>query len=396
MTGYLTQWAPTDFSLRKFRRKVESDGLDSGLIAASELLAKNTIGRPVFDRLVDYCIVHTISRAELPKTSSEIYFVNSDSESKTSPLEPPFVAEVGSGYVFPLTGLAVTDQLEIVEESVAPPSQARQFPMAALSRHCFFDDFPVGRSLLCSDNEYVSTAARRLETASPLSPRYPNYYHWMIETVPRIRYLRAYEAQTGNDVTLLIPDDLPSWADETLTLLNWPESKIERSTSSVYHINRLLIPSFPEHFVEDYRWVRRQILDNASTMELPIEPNKNIFISRSNAVERRIVNENEIMEMLSKYNFELVRLEKNTLSQNSKIFNNSDIIVGPHGAGLTDLIFCTDSTVVELFGSKIKPPYERLASVLNVEYTSLKCTPKSTDIVVCPEQLESKIEEIIE
>lgn len=396
MMEHFTQWAPTDFSFRKFRRKVESDGLNSALIAACELLAKNTIGRPLFDQLVNYGIVRTISRSELPKTSSEIYFVNSDSESKTSRLKPPFVAEVGSGYVFPLTGLAVTDQLEILEESVAPPNQSRQFPMAALSRHCFFDDFPVGRSLLRSDNESINTAAQRLETASPLSPRFPNYYHWMIETVPRIRYLRAYEARTGNDVTLLIPDDLPSWADETLTLLEWPEPKIERGTSSVYHIDRLLIPSFPELFVKDFRWIRQQIINKTSTVQPPIKPDKNIFISRSNAIERRIVNETEIMEMLSKYDFELVRLEEHSLSQNSKIFSNSDIIIGPHGAGLTDLIFCTDSTVVELFGSKVKPPYERLASVLNVEYTSLECTPKSTDIFVNSERLESKIKRIIE
>lgn len=396
MRKHLAQWAPTDFSFRKFKRKVESDGLDSALVAAGELLAKNTIGRPVFDRLVDYGIIQTVSRSELTKTSSEIYSVSSGSESNSSPLDPPFVAEVGSGYVFPMTGLAVTNQLKILEESVASPSHARQFPMAALSRHCFFDDFPVGRSLLSSDNESLSTAARRLEMASPLSPRYPNYYHWMIETVPRIRYLRAYEAQTGNDVTLLIPDDLPSWAEETLTLLEWPESKIERGISSVYCIDWLLIPSFPELLAEDYQWVRRQILDGTSTVQSPIDSDKNIFISRSNTIERRIVNETETMEMLSKYDFELVRLEEYSLSQNSKMFNNADVIVSPHGAGLTDLIFCTDSTVVELFGSKIKPPYERLASVLNVEYASLECTPKSTDIVVNPEKLESKIKQILE
>lgn len=395
MMRHFTQWAPTDFSFRKFRRKVESDGLNSALIAASELLAKNTIGRPVFDRLVDYGIIGTISRSELPKMSSEIYFVNPDRASKTSPLEPPFVAEINSGYVFPLTGLAITDQLEILEESVASPFQSRQFPMAALSRQCFFDDFPVCTSLLRSDKELINTAARRLETASPLSPRYPNYYHWMIETVPRIRYLRAYETRTGNDVTLLVPDDLPSWAEETLTLLEWPEAKIERGTSSVYHIDRLLIPSFPELFVEDFQWIRQQILNKVSTVQPPIKPDKNIFISRSNATERRVVNETEIIEMLSKYDFELVHLEENTLLQNSKIFNNSDIIIGPHGAGLTDLIFCSDSTVVELFGSKIKPPYQRLASVLNVEYTSLECTPKSTDIIVNPKRLESKINQIM-
>lgn len=395
MMDHLTQWAPTDFSFRKFRRKVESDGLESALIAAFELTAKNTIGRPVFERLVDYGIIHMISRSELSNMSSEMYFVNSNSESKTSPSEPPFVAEMGSGYVFPMTGLAVTDQLEILAESVAPPHQSRQFSMAALSRQCFFDDFPTGRLLLRSDNKSINTAAQRLEAASPLSPRFPNYYHWMIETVPRIRYLRAYEARTGNDVTLLVPDNLPSWADETLTLLEWPESKVERGTSSVYHIDQLLIPSFPDLFAEDYRWIRQQILDEASTAQPLIEPDKNIYISRSNAIERRVTNEKEIMEILSKYDFEIVYLEENTVLQNSIIFSNADIIIGPHGAGLTDLIFCTDSTVVELFGSKIKPPYERLASVLNVEYTSLKCTPKSTDIAVNPERLDSEIRQII-
>lgn len=389
-------WKRTDFSFRKLKRKVKSDGVSQALLAATELLVRKKLGRPIFDRVTDYGFLQTVPRSDIPCTTSEIISIDSSTSVKGSVGDPPFVAEFDGGFVFPMTGLALTDEFEIIEESVANPASSRQFTMAALSRHCFFDDVSISPSLLFQKMNRLTKSAPKLSAASPLSPRHPNYYHWMIETVPRIRYLREYEAHTGTDVTLLVPDDLPLWMDETLTLLDWPDSKVERATESMYQIEYLIIPSFPELLGEDYRWIRKQVLTNASP-NLDFENiGKNVYISRSKAIERRVSNEDEIINTLSNYDFEVFHLEEQYLSQNAHLFNNADLIVGPHGAGLTDLIFCSDSAILELFGSKIKPPYENLASVLDVEYDTLECSPDSTDIIVDPERLESKIKQILE
>ena len=386
-------YMPTDFSVRKFARKVKADGLKSALIAAPELVVRNKIGRPIFEYLASRGTIHIVNREELLDRSASRYSI--DSEFSEEGCEPPFLVELDNAFVFPTTGLAVTNQLELLEESVTSPINSRQITMAAISRQCFYDDISTARWLLRSDQKYLRANAETVTRACLIAPRHPNYYHWMIETVPRIRYLEKYVAQTGNEVTLLIPSGLPAWASQTLDLLGWPNSKIEILSSPAVHVENLVLPSFPEPNVNDLQWIRKRILENESPDADATDFGKNIYISRSNAIERRVINEEEVMNALSKYNFERFHLEERSLSQNAHMFNNAELIVGPHGAGLTDLIFSTDGSVLELFGSKVKQPYERLSSILGIKYESLGCSPKSTDIVVDPERLETKVQDML-
>ena len=388
-------WSPTDYSIRKFNRKVELDGFKQAVIAVPELVIRKNLGKPVFRILVKQGTVQTITRSDLSQIATKVHSVDSGHMTGTT-TEPPFVVVLDSGYLFPTTGLAVTSDIELVEESVTSPTNSDQIVTASLVRHAFVDDIRLGSSILRRDTEYLDTRAVERRTMSPLSPRFLNYYHWMIETVPRVRYIRSYEERTGTDVTLLVPSGAPSWLDETLRLLGWPESKVERATSPVYSVDELLVPSFPELFPQDYRWIRRKVLKNTVPDQPSIEIGNNVYISRTNAIERRVVNEDEVMEMLSQYDFERYQLEESSVLENAHLFNNADVIVGAHGAGLTDLIFCSDSTVIELFGSKVKPPYENLARTLGVEYDSMACNPISTDIEVDTERLEAKIEKVLD
>jgi len=48
--------------------------------------------------------------------------------------------------------------------------------------------------------------------------------------------------------------------------------------------------------------------------------------------------------------------------------------------------------IIELFGSKYKEPYRRLANTCGLAYESLNCTPKSTDLIVDVDKLCALIE----
>jgi capsular polysaccharide biosynthesis protein len=127
----------------------------------------------------------------------------------------------------------------------------------------------------------------------------------------------------------------------------------------------------------------------------PIEGN-NVYVSRSGAVERRVLNENEVMNVLSEYGFERYCLENQSLSENVQLFSQADLVVGPHGAGLTDIIFANDCTLLELFGEKVKQPYELLAETLGVNYEPMYCQADSADVVVDTEQLELRVSQLVE
>ena len=64
---------------------------------------------------------------------------------------------------------------------------------------------------------------------------------------------------------------------------------------------------------------------------------------------RNITNNNEFTELLDKYKFTKVALEKLSLSEQIDLFKDSQIIIGVHGAGLTNIVFTSpESTIIEI------------------------------------------------
>lgn len=74
------------------------------------------------------------------------------------------------------------------------------------------------------------------------------------------------------------------------------------------------------------------------------QPNK-IYILRKN---RLLANEQEIQNFLQQQQFHLISLEDLSLQQQINLFYYAKIIVGMHGAGLTNLGFSKNTTVVEI------------------------------------------------
>lgn len=385
-------WSRRDVSFRKVRRKWQVDGTKQTLLASLETISRKLLWRKVYSSLSNRGHITTVHRKELRQRSQQFYSLRSGSVTETgSSFEEPFVAEIQGGYILSETGLGVTeDGACIVETANTPGSETNV--MACLSRQTFGGDPRVVLDVLKRDIESLQTQARPVETAVPLIARHPNYYHWLIETVPKIRYAREFESATGLEATYLVPSDRPSWVEETLELLEVPDSNIEWITAPVYHAQPLLVPSFPRYSATDYQWLQRYILDQAGGKS----EGANVYISRSNAISRRVVNEDEVMDVLSKYGFERYQLEHRSLEENAALFNEANIVVGAHGAGLTDIVFCTDTSVVELFGARVKPPYRRIAAELGLEYRELHCEPVSTDIYVDTAELESVIKELVD
>jgi capsular polysaccharide biosynthesis protein len=79
---------------------------------------------------------------------------------------------------------------------------------------------------------------------------------------------------------------------------------------------------------------------------------KRIYVSRSQS-SRKIVNEAEILQILTKYNFEVIHCEKMSLAEQIKIFSEAEIILGPHGAGMYNQIFCHSGTsIIEIYNKE--------------------------------------------
>ena len=85
------------------------------------------------------------------------------------------------------------------------------------------------------------------------------------------------------------------------------------------------------------------------------------------------MNEKEVFSVLEKYGFEMVKLSSLSFVEKIELFNTAEAIVSPHGAGLTNLIFCNPGTkVVELFTpTYLMPCFFIISNHMDLDYYGL-------------------------
>src|SRR6185369_9154645 len=98
-----------------------------------------------------------------------------------------------------------------------------------------------------------------------------------------------------------------------------------------------------------------------------------IYISRRAArVGRRILNEGEVLDLLANFGVRSYALETLSLEEQIDLFFDADLVVAPHGAGLTNLLFADGAGVVELHPTaQIMPHYFLLSLAVGHHYRYL-------------------------
>ena len=111
-----------------------------------------------------------------------------------------------------------------------------------------------------------------------------------------------------------------------------------------------------------------------TTTSLP----KRIYLKRAVARGRHIANSDEIEAMLREHNFEIIDAEEMSLATQAALFSAAEILVGPHGAGLTNIFFRFPRacTVIEIFPEHFAPVhYYYLAKELDFKYMAIMGGP---------------------
>lgn len=174
-----------------------------------------------------------------------------------------------------------------------------------------------------------------------------NYFHWMTESVAKFRLLEKSEAKIDK-YYLKYDQDFQYQSLKRLGLA--PHKLINSRDVPSIHVDELVVPERGGR----RNTVSRQTISYLRDMYLhgndnELEKTERIYISRGTR-RRRIVNENELLELLVKYGFKPKMLETLSISEQADLFARAEVVVSPHGAGLTNLTFChTGTKVIELF-----------------------------------------------
>lgn len=222
---------------------------------------------------------------------------------------------------------------------------------------------------------------------------YHNFYHWMIDIVPR---LSTVAHLLGSGLPLFVPRYINSVQNDVLKFalreLDLEGIQIVRLGGAPCRFDRLVMPtamSAPLDVSPAQRSFLRDIIP-----EVPTGRKKRIYISRRDAQVRRITNEIEIQSLLNDYGFETVTLSEKSIEQQANIFRGAEAIVAHHGAGLTNLAFCSPSTLaIEIFhDGHFSPSFARLAQLGELKYGFGIGDPVGSDTWLDPNQLRELLE----
>ncbi len=239
--------------------------------------------------------------------------------------------------------------------------------------------------------------------ATIVYPESKFFFHWMIESLPRMALLSEYMPLLDG---VFIPSPVQKFHRESLEALGLDQNKlIPVDVNSHYQPERLFVPRTfsmynPPRWM--HRWFKEKYISGGGCNGSERSPKRRIYISREDAPARRVVNEMEVVACLEKHGFDVVTLTGHTFLEQAKLFNDADIIVAAHGAGLSNTVFCKKGTkIIEILPPRwMAPCFMVLASSAECDYkhivggesvTSGKREPQRDNIIVPIDILEQSL-----
>ncbi|CAB4935616.1 unannotated protein [freshwater metagenome] len=202
------------------------------------------------------------------------------------------------------------------------------------------------------------------------------YFHWMTEIVPRLVAGRRDDRARAMPVVMRPTGH--EYQRETLRWLGVEPTVVE---TPIVEIERAIVPTFPIHLKRGGRYsgeLVELVREFAGTVAPRHEGEtpRRLYVSRRDARHRHVANEDEVEAALTREGFACVTLTGTPVPEQIRMFEQAEVVVAQHGAGLTNLLFARPGTrVVELYprGFIAPSPFWMLASLAGLDYSMMVC-----------------------
>lgn len=281
----------------------------------------------------------------------------------------PFVASIKNGELAGKDATGFDSQGRVILETSWP-----QYTADHLSRILSL------RTLL---SKKLSPCTHQDTVFSLVCPWDNNYFHWLIDCLTRLEGVMEYERKFGVKIKLLIRPNLQQYQVDSLKLLGYSDVDYHVWNGKRMLVNNLLVPSFRRSVKDEdgfychvspasCRWLAEKIISNLPA-DIKAKPTPtHIYVSRRNTLVRKVINEQEVIQELEKLGFVDYVTEDLSFAEQVHLFANAKMIISPHGAGLTNIIFSKKLKLIELFAKTVPvASYYELCGGLGFEYAAL-------------------------
>lgn len=307
----------------------------------------------------------TIVQSNLPINSidSELYLFKND-----------ISKELPDVFLHYLKNIKVTphgiifNKLKIIDQFLIWPQHKNEFNLPYLVRNYFFRKkvnlVENKKYIICFD--YWSMG----------------YFHWMCDFLPKLLLLENY---LNTSILILPSNHVHSYVEDSLRIFNI--DKVVRFSDQEYiSCAEAIVPSKICNSGDNNPMMMQKLRAKFIAFYNPKTDNnsfsQNLYVSRSKAKGRFIINEKEVMETVESLGFKTIYFEDYSLEDQIKIMYNCKNLIGLHGANLTNLMFMNpNSNILELRneGDIQNNYYFLLASSFNLNYFYLQC--KSANVL---------------
>ena len=233
-----------------------------------------------------------------------------------------------------------------------------------------------------------------------------NYCHWLWEALSKLLELK----KECKDAVLVLPKSYLKidFVMKSLAALGFDEKNIKTipKRSRLKVKNLFFIPCINISTKGYYDFLKfnevPQTVVSYYQEKLKTNYGARIYISRSNPKKntaRKVINEEELTNMLAKYGFKTVYMENFSFLEQVSIMHFSKFIIAPHGAGIANVSFAQKNCdLVELINKKWdKSCFAEMCERSYVNYSRFDCnqsdgrTLELVDIEVDVKNLENQI-----
>ena len=200
------------------------------------------------------------------------------------------------------------------------------------------------------------------------------YFHWFFQLLPRLELIRRAGFDVDSIEYFVVNDLSRSFQRESMEALGIERARIIETSKVPYlRARELIVPSIPIGNGCYWPWMcdfLRATFLKKNTGRKAGAVGRRVYISRGLASYRRVLNEIDVIQLLRQHGFEEIRFEQLCLREQAECMASCEAVVAPHGAGLSNIVFCSPGTkVIEIFSPELVAGFFwKLSNQMNLDY----------------------------